>query len=221
MQIQIVHTKIRGCGERKEYGLYLVGGGSGSENGALARFVRINPPVPYPAKFHRGPRIVDGDAILSRLPLSHWWAGSSKDTEQKKSADQFALDTFGMTLNRRLTIGECRGSGARDIDEALAIVTSQVTWNPDAARWFASVTRNKIQELPRIAADYSKLHEALLYAQKTRRVDHLVNAQAAVWRIAYNLPPRRRGEFIPDLSRILIRLGMTKDAQAMLITFGN
>lgn len=214
-----VDTIVRGCGLRKEYGVYLVGGAGGSENGALARFVRINPPIPYQVKHHRGPKIVDANAVLQRQPISEWWTGSSKDSAQKQSADQWALEVFGMTEARRRSTGECKG--AKSVDEALAILVSCLSYNPTAAKFFARITRSKIQELPRLVADYSILHENMLAASNGGgTVDNLVNAQAAVWRMAYNLPPRKRELYVEDLARILYKLGLKKDAQALITTFG-
>lgn len=218
MHIKIVETSVRKCGLRKEFGLYLTGGAGASEDGTLARFVHINPPVPYPVKHYRGYKTVDGDAIMRREPLEAWWSGSSKDSEQKKSADQWAIALFGMTETRRRSVGEC--AGAKSVDEALAILVSRMVYNPGVARFFGAITRNKIQEIPRVVADYSELHENLLLASRGGTVDNLVNAQAAVWRMAYSIPPSKRSDYVGDLARILHKLGLPKDAQVMVATFG-
>ena len=216
MSIRLITTSIRKCGYRKR-GVYVVGGDSQDSSGVLARFTLINPPVPYQVKLHRGPRIVDGNAVLNRQPMNEWWEGSSKDTEQKKSGDQWALETFGMTVSKRLSVGEC--AGAADPDEALAILVSKIKWGNQIAHWFREMTRNKIQEVPRIVAEYSVLHEHLLKYTDNKQVGHLMQAQASLWRIAYSLPPTKRHLYIPFLMRILIVMGLAKDAGAMQKTF--
>jgi hypothetical protein len=216
MDIRIVETQVRKCGRRKEHGMYIIGG-DGAPNGVLARFNRLNPPIPYQVKMHRGPRVVDGDAILMRLPMEKWWIGASKDTEEKKSADEWALDTFGMTLNHRLHVGEC--AGVSRADEAISILVSKVQWNKRIISYFGELTSNKVQELPRVAPMYSRLHEHLLKYERGHAIGELMGVQATVWNIAYTIPPGKRSKYIPDLARILVLMNLYKDAAVMLDMF--
>lgn len=217
MTVRVVVTRVRGCGKRKTHGVYAVGGGEGSPDGVLARFVRLNPPIPYPVKLHRGPRIVDAHAVLARLPMETWWAGASKDTEQKKSADAWAQETFGMTLHKRLETGEC--AGAKSADEAWATLAEQVRWSHRLADYFRELTLEKVQELPRVTPHYDRLHEHLLRYADDQQVGDLMGAQAALWRIGFTLPPAKRPAIVPLLMRMLVLLNLPKDASAMQRTF--
>jgi hypothetical protein len=218
MTIRTVYTVVRKCGKRVANKAYAIGGESGSENGVLERFTRVCPPIPYQVKLHRGPRLVDATTVLYRAPMEEWWAGSSKETEVKKSGDAWAQDTFGMTEHRRITVGEC--TGATSSDEALAILVNKIGWNKRIVDFFRAMTLSDIQRIQRVAPHYLTLHDHLLAYTVTGKVGELMGAQAAIWRIAYNLPPSKRSEYIPNLMRILALMNLTKDALTMQRTFG-
>lgn len=215
MNIVTITIGVRKCGRRKR-GLYLTGG-EPSENGVLAVFNLLNPPVPYQVPVHRGPRIVDAYAIIERKPMEDWWFGSSKSTEEKKAGDAWAEDVFGMTLAKRTSIGECED--ALSADEALSMLVSNIRWNSNLLPLFRNITKDKIQEIKRVDSHYTKLHEHLSSYTKTMKVDDLIGAQAAIWRMAYNLPPSRRQDYIPNLMRMLIVMNLKRDAIAMQRTF--
>lgn len=216
MRIRTIVTKVRKCGKRKP-GLYLVGGDGVSKDGVLARFTRISPPVPYQVKVHRSVRIVDAHAVLGRRSQEEWWAGQSRKTEEKKTGDRWALDVFGMTAKKRVTTGECANS--ESVEEALATLVGKITWSNRIVDYFRDLTVCKVQEIQTAAVHYEQLHEALHSYLGTKAVGDLIDAQAAVWRIAYNLPPRKRREVVPNLMRILVLMGLTKDATSMKQTF--
>jgi hypothetical protein len=213
MEIRTVHSPVRKCGTRKEYGVYATGGEDGDPEGTMLRFNRINPPVPYQVKLHRGPRIVDATALLDRQPMDSWWAGSSANTELKKSGDAWAQEIFGMTLARRLSIGEC--AGCQTPDDALAQLLSKLAWDNRITDSFRALSLNKVQELPRTAAPYNNLHESLLTYCRTGKIGNLVDAQAAIWRLAYSIPPSRRVDYVPSLVRMLALMGLVKDGLTM------
>lgn len=215
MKVKTVVTSVRKCG-RKRPGLYLIGGES-SEDGVLALFNIFNPPIPYQVRLHRSPRIVDTYAVMERQPMDKWWAGASKKTEITKAGREWALEHFGMTTEHRIHVGECKGcSGA---DEALALLVSKVAWNNRIADYFREITRDGIQELPRLAMPYNRLHEHLLTYTTTQEIGELILSQAGVWRIAYALPPSKRNKYIGNLARMLVLLGLPKDASALTKTF--
>jgi len=213
-----IQTKTRRCGKRIEGGVYLVGGTFQSTEGTLLPFSLISPPIPYPAAVHRNARIVNGDAILERLPLNEWWFGSSRATEDKKLGDAWAIDLFGMTVAKRIGMGEC--ARAKTADDAMAVLAEKVRFDrtPLLAH-LRSLAANKISEVSRAALAYTRLHERLLEYTRTGDVRNLIHAQAAVWQIADQLPPTKRPAYIYDLAGILTRLGLIKDAGALLRTF--
>lgn len=210
-------TKVRRCGTRKEGSVYAVGGSGRNEEGVISSFIPIDPPIPYQVPSHRGPRIVDAFRVLDRQPIEDWWYGSSKDTEQKKNADQWALDTFGMTLHKRMSLGDCVGS--KDADDALAKLVSKITDPSDVSGYIRNLTLNKLQEIPRVMPYYERLVQSIAsyYAEKT--IDNLVTAQAAVWRIVYNIPPSKRKDYTRNLASILAALNLKRDAMSLITTF--
>lgn len=216
MPTRIVSEVKRGCGYRKEGGVYMIGGGEKSENGVLPMFTEINPPIPYSVQLHRSFRLVNAQAVLSRSPMDSWWIGASKDTEQKKNADAWAINTFGMTITKRLETGDC--ADAKDADEALAILVSKIKLDPNDNRlysYFQQLSRSRIQELPRVAEHYASLHEHLVKYANTKNLGSLVGAQAALWRTAYTIQPSKRPTYVPYLVRFLMLMNLTKDALAM------
>jgi len=153
--------------------------------------------------------------------MSDWWVGGSKDTEDKKDGDAWAIETFGMTLHKRLEIGEC--TGATGPDEALAILVTKVNLNLADKRvltCFREMTRAKVQEIPRVTVHYEAFAEAITLFNGSKAIGDLMAAQAALWRMAYNLPPSKRTEYVPHLQRFLVLMNLRKDAGAMARVFG-
>lgn len=217
--IKIIHTQERKCGRRKAGGVYLVSPET-SPDGVLQQFTPIDPPIPYPVKAHRVPRIVDKVAVLARLPLEDWWYGSSKETEQEKSANQWALETFGMTLAQRLKTGECYGLTGPD--DAIALLASKITLTNRAkiVDLFRKLTHAKVQERPRTVQHYESLYENLaVFLGGEETIDRLMAAQAATWRIAYNTPPSEWVNVVTPLASILYLLNLKNDATALLEKF--
>jgi hypothetical protein len=208
-----VYTPQRECGWREEGGCYIVGGTDGSPDGCSARFTVLNPPVPYQVPHHRGPRLVNGDAILERRDMEAWWVGSSAETEARKRGDAWALDTFGMTEARRLSVGDCRG--CKSIDEALAVIAGRIAYSQQLNHQYRELTILKVGELPRVAGHCDALRTHLVNYEETNSVGSLVQAHAAVWRIANTIPPRKRQEVYPVLMRMMAIFNMPLDATTL------
>lgn len=220
MNIQTITIDIRKCGRRKPHGLYAIGGSFRSKDGVLSPFTLLNPPIPYQAKVHRTARVVDSYAILERQPSDEWWLDGSKKTEKKKKGNAWALDTFGMTIAERLKIGDC--AGAKDVNDALSILAGQIRLSTTDGRitnYFRSMVKEGIDSLPRVDVHYAKFHQHLAYYLRDQRIDNLMHAQAALWRMAYNIPPSKRSIFIPYLQSFLMLMHLTKDAIDMGIKF--
>lgn len=215
MEIRLIESKERKCG-RRHRGMYATAG-MGEDGGVVARFVPISPPIPYQVKLHRGPRLVNDNTVLNRQPMSEWWIGSSKETEVKKAGDAWAIETFGMTLAKRLTTGVC--SGVKTADDAIQILSEKLTWSNKIIHWFGELSAQKFQEQPRCAETYAALYDAMNSVVTDRKMSSLLQFQAAVWRAAYNIPPTKRAKYVPTLIRMQILLGLPDDASAMQKTF--
>jgi hypothetical protein len=213
MPAQEIRIQIRKCGRRTKGGVYAIGGGEGDPNGSLLQFTRLHPPIPYQVPLHRNARIVDAIKVLSREPMEEWWLGTSQETEIKKSGDAWAQDVFGMTGGKRLTVGEC--AGAKSLDDALAIIVSKVSFSPSIGQYFRSLSLSNVQEITRVTPHFEQLVDSLKTYTSTHTVGSLVEIQAALWRIAYNLPPSKRNKFLPDIMRILVVMNLGMDAVAM------
>ncbi len=217
MNIITIQTKVRGCGKRQKHGVYLVGGSTVSKEGVLAQFVTINPPIPYQVKFHRTPRIIKAYEVLGRHEIKDWWFGASKETEIKKAGDEWALETFGMTLDKRLRTGECERD--RTADVAISTLASKIKYDERIVKRFRDLTLNKLQEIRQAVVPYNQLHESLLTFSQEGSVGNLMKVQAAVWRLVYALPRNHRRDHLMNLASILALMGLTKDSVAMLKKF--
>jgi len=215
-----IEAKTRQCGKRKDGGVYLVGGTFQSAEGTLLPFSLISPPIPYPAGVHRNARIVNGDAILEKLPLNEWWFGSSKATEDKKLGDAWAIDIFGMPIAKRIGMGEC--ARVKTADDAMEVLVGKVKFDSKPLlSHLRSLAENRVSEITRVALAYNKLHEHILAYTRTGDVRNLIHAQAAVWQIADRLPPSKRDQYTYDLAGILTRLGLVRDAGVLIRSFSN
>lgn len=215
-KVRVVVTDERACGRRVEHGVYLVAG-EGEPGGVLDLFTLINPPIPYPVALHRSPRLVQADAILERQPMETWWVGTSLRTEEKKNADEWAYEMFGMPVEKRVRIGDCEG--VRGASEAVAVLAAAVSYDTRIPRMFRTLTERNIQELPgKAVVYYNKLHTALVNYTENQQVSDLLTAQAAVWRLAHVIPPHTIGQFVPTLSTLLYLMGLRQDASVMLRT---
>ena len=206
----------RGCGYRNEGGVYIMGG-TGGPGGSLKRFYTIHPPVPYQVKSHRSARIIDADSVFLRLPMDQWWVGSSARTEIKKAGDVWHYETFGMTAHARIHTGECEG--ATNPDEALNILIDKVTFDVRLQHYFASLAN--VDSIPNTAILYENLRMALRSAAQSPEVGYLLSAVACVWRLSYVIPPSRKAQFIQPLMRMLVLMGLPRDAMAMRMKFDN
>lgn len=210
MSVVTVTQPVRGCGRRKEYGLYMETS-QGTSGGALELFNIIDPPVPVHRKAHRGFLIVDGSNILNRLPEEEWYKGSSKDTLEKRRADSWAIDTFGMTLTKRLSLGECEfaetANEAYSILENKARVTNSV---PVAIQELSSIGVEKYAPSA-FASLVQSLKMYYLYGESI----HLIKAVAATWRIIEEIPPSRQPDYKKPCMLMLASFGLAKDSLAL------
>ena len=210
--MRIIVSSARECGERIPGGIYLTS--EGSDFGSLPLWVSIDPPIPCEDRFHRGPVLVDAEAVLGRLPEEEWFVGSSEEHRQKLRADEWAFDRFGMTTTMRRKIGVAAGTlGA---DEVMETLLGSVNWNQGGLTNVISVlTDLEVAEIPRVAEHFAALISHIQEFPEEQNAMCLVRAVAATWRIAENLPPRFRVSIIPNLMRVLVILGVHEDAWAM------
>lgn len=209
---QLVVTSMRKCGRRKTDALYVVGGGPAHPDGVLKQFYRFNPPIPYQVKLHRGPRLVSADAIFMRLPMEYWWVGSSKETEVQKAGAAWALENFGMSVNKRINTGEC--AGCTTADEAMNILANKVTRPPARLVTYFGYLMD-LGEVASTTADYDKLRTYIKMFKANEDVGSVLGIVATIWRLAKRVPPKMRDEYIPTLMRMLVLLGLPQDAAAM------
>ena len=210
--MRTIKSARRGCGLRTKGGAYLVS--EPSPNGVLPLWISFNPPIPCEDRFHRGPVLVDGDAILAKLPEEEWFVGSSADHREKLRADEWAIERFGMTTTMRMRTGVCKG--ATSIDEAMEILLRTVRWNNQAVYdALRSLTVSKIFDITNALPHLNSIIQHIQNFPHESHAEELVLAAAAVWRTANALSPSKYDEYIPYLMRILTVIGLGKDAIAM------
>ena len=210
--MRIIKSAKRECGLRTKGGVYLAT--EGSPDGILPMWVSCHPPIPCEDRIHRGPVLVDADAVLAGLPENEWFVGSSEDHRDKLRADEWALQRFGMTTTMRLRAGVCRGMSG--VDEAMEWLLKTVQWNgvhiQDA---ILNLTTAGIEELPRVAPHFASFIQHIQNFPKESLAEELVLAAAATWRMADCVPASKTDEYIPHLMRILTVLGLGRDALYM------
>ena len=187
-----------------------------SVNGFIPTFFRLDPPVPYPTNFHRGPRLVNGKEILDRSPLDEWWIGASKETEEKKSADEYWKDIFGMPLNKRLNMGTCKGQTSPD--ECIGFLIGRINYKNDKlmADQFKKLAVNSLHNSPRVSPAYNKALVNLNKLKSTGRIDHALKLAANIWEMADLVYPKQRDVFIPIFAKCLVLLDLSEDAIELL-----
>ena len=107
--------QMRKCGWRKEGGIYIVGNGAtvGGSVSNSCRFVRLDPPIPFPKEAPtpgRGFIYVDGEAILEGRPPEEWGI-----TPQRAELLKLSWEIWGLAYEERQRVGICKG--AHDLDE--------------------------------------------------------------------------------------------------------
>jgi len=210
--MRTIRSSKRGCGYRSKGGTYLVS--EGSPGGILPLWVSTTSPVPCEDRLHRGPVLVNGEAILARRTEEEWFVGSSADHREKLRADEWSLARFGMTTTMRLRIGEC--ADLAGVDKAMEHLLSGVRWSPVHLRdAILNLTKTQVTELPRVAEDFATFVENIQCFEETTKAENLVYAAAAIWRIADKISPSQRTVVIPHLMRILVILGLNKDGLAL------
>lgn len=212
MTAKVIVSEVRKCGKKQPGGIY-IDSEDGSPDGVLPMWTRLDPPIPCADKFHRSAIIVDGAAILARKPEKDWLAGSSKDRTEKMKADEWALERFGMTINKRLRFGECLG--LKGPDEAMEKLLGQVSFSKSTVTYTKDLVLMDVNNLPRTSEHYAAFIRCLQSFVNDRDPHSLVLAAAATWRIADGLPPKKRPEVLPTLVRIMVTLGLIKDAMAL------
>jgi hypothetical protein len=210
--MRTIHSKRRGCGERKQGGVYIVT--EPSDEGLLPLWISLDPPIPCNDRHHRGPVLVDGQKILAKENEEAWLAGSSADRLEKQKADEWAIERFGMSSWTRLHLGETKG--LTGVDEAWEHLLNSVAWNPvHATDNLENLVNLGIYSIPQVLEDMELLVRYLRRANISPNAEDILGVVAASWRIADLLPPSKRMVYIPFLMRILVAVGLTKDALAM------
>lgn len=205
-------TRTRRCGRRKPGGIYLVSAETGP-GGILPQFFILNPPVPCADKSHRGPVVVDGFQILTRQPEETWLAGSSAERAATHRAHQYYLDTFGMSLKKRLTTGVC--SGQPDADAAIQVLTRTLVYDPRIKGAILNLTKAGLNEVPRSAEHFANLIRNVQDFETMGDVKYLVQSLASLWLIASLTPQRLRPIYTPHVVRAVAYLGVARDAIAI------
>jgi hypothetical protein len=209
--IRTVVTQVRKCGKKIAGGLYLVS--EGSENGVLPMWVPMHPPIPCADKFHRGPVVVNGAAILERQPENNWLAGASAERVEKTKANEWAMQRFGMTTDMRLKTGDTEGlDGA---DRAMEHLLNTITYHGNITPLLRQLAIDGVHEMPRVTEHYAATIRHFQEWLGSGEVAPLVSAVAAMWRMAGATAPKKRGIVIPTLMRILVLMNLRKDAMAM------
>lgn len=208
-----IFVKKRGCGWPKEGGVYMVSEAP-QEDGALARVVLIDPPVPVQRKPHRGPILVDGAKILGRAPEDEWVVGTSAKTVERNKANDAWENIFGMSLNERLLLGDCVGFNTADA--AYQHLLDTVSFHQSVVRFFREIAVREIQNLPNAAKPYDRLVKAIQKYALSRGTDNvpLVDMAAACWQLFNAVPRSKRGNMQP-VANLLGALGLTNDAREL------
>jgi hypothetical protein len=210
MAVQTITQPVRGCGRRKEYGLYLETS-QGTSEGVFELFNIIDPPVSIHRGAHRGFLIVDGSKILRRMPEEEWYQGASKDTIEKKRADSWAIDTFGMTLTKRTSLGECEF--AETANEAYSLLEDKVKITSTAPFALLELTNVGIEKYA--PSSFASLVQSLKMYNLYGGSVHLIKATASTWRIMEEIPPSKRQDYRRPCMLMLASLGLAKDSLAL------
>jgi hypothetical protein len=215
--MRTINSHVRKCGKRIPGGIYLTS--EGSKFGSLPLWVSLTTPIPCEDRFHRGPVLVDAEAVLKRLPEEEWYVGSSEAHRQKLKSDEWAIDRFGMTTTLRFKIGVAAGSSGAD--EAMDKLFGSVKWNPEAlSKTIMLLTEQNIAEIPQVTEHYAALISHIQDFPGENTAMSLIKAVAATWRIAEALPPLQKIVIVPNLMRLLVVLGVHDDAWAMRERYG-
>ena len=210
--VKVIVSEVRKCGKKQAGGIY-IDSEDGSPDGTLPMWTRLDPPIPCADKFHRSAVIVDGAAILAHEPEENWLTGSSKDRSDKMRADEWGIERFGMTINKRLSVGEC--SGLKGPDEAMEKLLGRVSFSVAVVEYAKDLVLMGVHELPRATEHYASFVRNMQTFAYSRNPRYLVAVAAATWQIADGLPPKKRSEVLPTLVRIMAALGLIKDAMAL------
>jgi hypothetical protein len=165
---------------------------------------------------HRGPILVDGNIVLARAPEDEWVVGASARTMAKNKADNVWREIFGMSLAKRLSIGDCYG--LTDASEAYENLLSKVHFNGQSMTFVRQMALDEIQNLPNVAPSYAKVVQHLQNYALSRGTDpvHLVRAAGACWEIFYAVPGRKRSK-LTTVANFLASIGLVQDGRQMLL----
>jgi hypothetical protein len=212
--MRIITSTRRGCGYKKQGGVYLVS--EPGKMGVLPLFVRINPPIPCADNFYRGTTVVDGQKILDGSPEDEWLVGASAERKQKQTADEWAIEKFGMTTHMRCKTGICAKKGARSADEAMNVLLETVRYHPNLIRSIRQLSELRIDKIPKAAEPFALLVSALqMYLGKSQDSAELVKIVAAIWRLINVISPSKKQYYYPVLLGMLVFLNLSDDAIAL------
>lgn len=208
--IETILQPVRGCGRRKSFGMYLESA-TGAPDGVLEIFTVLDPPIPISRGPHRGFLVVDGSKVLEGKPEQEWYKGNSKDTIEKKRADAWALDTFGMTMTKRMSLGECAQSSSAQ--EAYDILERKVKFTSGLRVALEEAQGKQIYKVA--PAPFASLVQNLQVYQASKAKANLVKAAACVWQIMETLPPSKQQDYKRLCMFLLASLGLALDSLAL------
>ncbi len=113
-RMRIITCKPRGCGRRKNGGVYLV---SEPGKGILPLWVSIDPPIEFDGDNFRGQIQVDLELVLAGLSKEQYLLGASAERVQRENLHSPEIQAYGMLLRDRRGIGVCRARGMDALSE--------------------------------------------------------------------------------------------------------
>ena len=204
MGVKVVHTVVRGCGERKKGGCYLVS--ELSPDGELAAFTTLKTAIPYrpPEGVNpnmRGYILIDLAELLEGKPYDDYVVSSTHERRGREAAKAPEIESYGMPLGRRQTIGICRNAGL----EALARL------HPESVRGVG-------RHLRYLSGHLNNLAEAeRLKAVKAWQRRDWAAVLAALWRMASKLSPQSRNDVnIANIEYAMRCVGAPQDAMELV-----
>ena len=197
MSIRIIHEKPRGCGQRKGGKVYLVA--EPSEDGQLALWTNIDPPIPYDGEEHRGYILLDLEALLPGEPLENYLVGSSADRLRREVLHEPEIELFGMPLRTRETTGIVSRGGLEAL-KGLALLD---------VRRFGLATRT----LSRLVV--GKTSGEVLATIRHAQERDLSRCLAALWRLWRGSTKQQKKGIRPFVVMAMDSIGAGEDALAL------
>ena len=205
MDIEIITTPVRGCGEPAPGGVYI--GSEPSKDGELDAFtilptaIPFEPPEGVDPKNLRGYILVDISAVLRGESYDEYVLSSTKARRDREILRGPEEEAFGMPLETRIRTGICRTGGLEAI-----------------ADFAPTSIRGTVMYLRYLAGNLNALSEA----ERREAIRHIQErnwqaALACLWRMYHKLSETARTE--ENLSYIMAAmtcLGAGLDAEEII-----